>query len=51
VSNTGSNADAALAQTRGINVNPGDSQFQSQAQLDAEIAKEAAFVANQRSTR
>jgi hypothetical protein len=51
VSNTGSNADAALAQTRGINVNPNDSQFQSQAQIDAEIAKEAAFVANQRSTR
>jgi hypothetical protein len=40
VSNAGSNADAALAQTRGIIVNPNDSQFQSQAQIDAEIAAE-----------
>ena len=46
VSSQGSNADAALAQTRGVVVNPNDSQFQSQAQLDAEVAAEAKLVAN-----
>jgi hypothetical protein len=46
VSSQGSNADAALAQTRGVVVNPNDSQFQSQAQIDAEIAAEAKLVAN-----
>jgi hypothetical protein len=43
---TGVDADAALAQTRGVNVNPNDSQFQSQAQIDAEIAQEAKLAAN-----
>jgi hypothetical protein len=47
VSGAGSNADAALAQTRGTtNVNYADSQFQSQAQIDAEIAQEAKLAAN-----
>jgi hypothetical protein len=47
VSSAGSNADAALAQTRGTtNVNYADSQFQSQAQIDAEIAQEAKLAAN-----
>ena len=45
-SNTGSNADAALAQPRPIaNINYDSSQFQSQAQLDAEVAREAKLVA------
>jgi hypothetical protein len=47
VSAAGSNADAALAQTRGTtNINYADSQFQSQAQLDAEVAQEAKLAAN-----
>lgn len=46
VSNTGSNADAALAQPRPIaNIDYNSSQFQSQAQLDAEIAREAKLAA------
>jgi hypothetical protein len=45
IANTGSNADAALAQTRGVVVDPNDSQFQSQAQIDAEIAEEAQLSA------
>jgi hypothetical protein len=45
-SRTGVDADAVLAQTRGINVNPNDPQFQSQAQIDAEIAQEAKLAAN-----
>ena len=45
-SNTGSNADAALAQPRAIaNIDYNSSQFQSQAQLDAEIAREAKLAA------
>jgi hypothetical protein len=45
-SNTGSNADAALAQPRAIaNINYDSSQFQSQAQLDAEVAREAKIAA------
>jgi hypothetical protein len=36
-----------LAQTRGTtNINYADSQFQSQAQLDAEVAQEAKLAAN-----
>jgi hypothetical protein len=46
VASAGVNVDAALGQTRGINVNPNDPQFQSQAQLDAEIAREATLAAN-----
>ena len=46
VSNTGSNADAALAQPRPIaNIDYNSSQFQSQAQIDAEIAREAKIAA------